>query len=305
MDLAVAERRHQREHVPHLVQHPERAQVFLVADAGAVGAAVAAQVGGHDVVALCREGRHQAPPAVGELGEAVQQQHAPTRAGLRPGLQHVHADGVDAGDEAGADAGRQHAVRVRSDVVSLRGHVHGRRGVRSRRGDGDPGGGALQELASRERGVAHRPDYATSARCRRTGPSRTAPRLVNAAPLPPLEPPGSLRRTPAASRRRQRCCGKPPPTGVHVDSARPPAANATTMAVSHRTDGTRRRRLVSVAAQQVNAHRAPQQRQPGVAARPPPTGVQVDSAWPPAANATTMSHRTDGTRRRRLVQRHS
>ena len=50
MDLTVAERRHQPEHVPHLVQHPERAQLVVVAHVGAVGAAVPAQVGRDDVV---------------------------------------------------------------------------------------------------------------------------------------------------------------------------------------------------------------------------------------------------------------
>ena len=110
MDLAVPERRHERQHVANLVQHPERAQVVVVADVGPVGAAVPAQVRRHDVVALGREGRQQPPPAIGELREAVQQEHAGAGLGPRARLQHVHAQAVDVGDEAGADAGRQNAV---------------------------------------------------------------------------------------------------------------------------------------------------------------------------------------------------
>ena len=167
MDLAVAERRHQRQHVPHLVQHPERAQVVVVADIRAVGAAVAAQIRRQDVVAGFGEGRHQPPPTVGELREAVQQQDAGARSAPRAGLEHVHPQAVHAIDEARADAGRQNGAGVGSDRAGRLCH-RVQNGTGPPRGTGpgqcrhrgNPGPRTLQELAPRQRGRRHRRHYA-------------------------------------------------------------------------------------------------------------------------------------------------
>ena len=110
IDAAIAERRHQPERVAHQIEQPERAEVAVVIGVPAGGAAIAALVRRDHVIAGLRQRRHHLAPAEGELGKAVQQQHAGPAAGLEAGFQHVHAQAVDVVDEAGADGGGERDV---------------------------------------------------------------------------------------------------------------------------------------------------------------------------------------------------
>jgi len=106
-DLAVAQRHHQPQRIAHQVQHAIAGEVTVVALVPAGAAAVAALVGGDRVEAGGGQRRHQLAPAVGQLGEAVQQQHDRAAGCRMAGFQQVHAQAVDAVDEAAAHAGRQ------------------------------------------------------------------------------------------------------------------------------------------------------------------------------------------------------
>ncbi len=111
-DRAMAERRHQPEHVAHQVGQTERREVAVIGGVPAGGPAVAALVGRDHVIAGRRERQHDLAPAVGELGKAVEQQQAWPARGLEPGLQHMHRQPVDVVDDARADAGWQRDVAV-------------------------------------------------------------------------------------------------------------------------------------------------------------------------------------------------
>src|SRR5688572_16534569 len=80
------------------VKDAKGAKVAVVTAVPPGGAAVAALVGREHVEARRRERRHHLAPAVGELGEAVQQQDA--RPARLAGFQRVHAQSADAVDDA-------------------------------------------------------------------------------------------------------------------------------------------------------------------------------------------------------------
>jgi hypothetical protein len=90
-----AQRRQQRQLVAHEVEDVHVGGVGVVAGRPAGGAAVAALVGRDDVEARVGQRRHHAAPAVGQLGEAVQQQQHRPRAGVVARFQHLHAQAVD------------------------------------------------------------------------------------------------------------------------------------------------------------------------------------------------------------------
>ena len=112
VDRAITQCRHQPERIAHQVEHAERRKVAVVAVVPAGGAAVTTLVGRDHVVAGCGQGRHHLAPAVGQFGEAMQQQHAGPVRGFEAGLQQVHGQAVDAFDHARADAGRKRHVAV-------------------------------------------------------------------------------------------------------------------------------------------------------------------------------------------------
>jgi len=56
---------------------------------------------------------HDLSPGIGELGKAVQQQDSRPARRRRSGLEDVHAQAIDAGDEARADAGGEDVTRQR------------------------------------------------------------------------------------------------------------------------------------------------------------------------------------------------
>ena len=154
---AVAERRDQRERVAHGVQAAEGPQAAVVVGAPAGGAPVAALVGGDDVVAGVGERRHDVPPTVGELREAVEKEQGRTPPGLEAGFEHVHRQAVDVVDEARADAVREPARIVGADRLGLLGGCESalrRRGARRRRMTGQPPhhrGGSEDRADARQR----------------------------------------------------------------------------------------------------------------------------------------------------------
>jgi hypothetical protein len=107
IDAAISERRHETERVAHQVEQAERVEVVVVNRVPARGAAIAALVRRDDVKACIRKSRHHLAPGEGELGKAVQQQHARPPTSLKAGFEHMHAQAVDAIHVTRADRGRQ------------------------------------------------------------------------------------------------------------------------------------------------------------------------------------------------------
>ena len=122
LDRAVPERGDQPDHVAHLVHHPERAEVTVVVGLPSRRSPVAAQVGCDDMVPGAGQSRHDAPPAVRQVGEPVQQQQARPARGLEARLEEVHPQAIDLVGVTRADAvgqcelgelpGRGHADHV-------------------------------------------------------------------------------------------------------------------------------------------------------------------------------------------------
>ena len=112
-DRGVAQCRDQTDRVAHRVQQPKRPEVVVVARAPTGGAPVAALIGGDDVEPRLGERRHDLSPGIGQLRKAVQQEDTRSSRRRRPGLEDVHAQAVDVGDEARADARGQNLARQR------------------------------------------------------------------------------------------------------------------------------------------------------------------------------------------------
>ncbi len=107
---AMAQRRYESERIAGKVEKPKRSKIAVVVGIPARGAPITSLVGRHDVKPRGCERHHQFSPGIGQLRKTVEQQDAGSVFLLESGLQHVHAQAVDAGHEAGADAGRQHGV---------------------------------------------------------------------------------------------------------------------------------------------------------------------------------------------------
>src|SRR5208282_4735411 len=103
-DVAIAERRDETEGIPDRVQNSEGSEIAIIVPAPAGGAPIPSLVGGDDVEPLRRERQHDLPPGVGKLRKAVEEQDQGPPHGLEAGLQHVYAQPVDIGHEAGTDA---------------------------------------------------------------------------------------------------------------------------------------------------------------------------------------------------------
>ena len=116
----VAHREQDAERVAHQVEEAEGHEIAVVVGAPARGPAVAALVGRDRVVAGGGQRRQHLAPAVGQLGKAVQQQDGGAVGRFEPGLQHVDVEAIDAGQEAGADAGRQERGGERFHAATLR-----------------------------------------------------------------------------------------------------------------------------------------------------------------------------------------
>ena len=104
LDRAVPECGDQPDHVAHLVHHPERAEVTVVVGLPSRRPPVAAQVRCDDMVSGAGQGRHDAPPAVRQVGEAVQQQQARPVRDLEARLEEVHPQAIDLVGVTRADA---------------------------------------------------------------------------------------------------------------------------------------------------------------------------------------------------------
>ena len=119
-DFAIAESGDKSDGVAHQVQHPGRGQVAVVGCIPASGTAVAALIGGDDMIAEGGQGADHLAPAERQLREAVQEQQAGSPRGFEPGFQDVHAKAIHVLHEAGAHAFRQEILGKRFHQVSLR-----------------------------------------------------------------------------------------------------------------------------------------------------------------------------------------
>ena len=157
VDRAVAERRHQRQHVAHFVERPERREVVVERHVRPRRAAVATQVGREDVIPGGGERRHHPPPAVGELRIPMHQQERPPAPALEAGFEHVHPQPVDVFDETGPDAGGEDFGTKRTDrrrALRLCRRCPSQSGGRN--GTGDP----LKNLAATDVSAPHTPLHA-------------------------------------------------------------------------------------------------------------------------------------------------
>ena len=117
-DRPVAERQHQAQGIPHLVQRSKRREVRIVIRTPAGGATVAANIGGDDVIAGLCQRNHHVPPTVGQLGKAMQQQQGRSISGLVTRFQYMHAQSVDVVDESRPYAVRQPGGRVGFQLIA-------------------------------------------------------------------------------------------------------------------------------------------------------------------------------------------
>ena len=90
---AVAERIDEPDGVAHHVENAEGIGIGVIGVVPAGGAPVAALVGGDDVITRRRQRQHHLAPAIGQLREAVQQQHGGPARRLEAGLQHMNRHG--------------------------------------------------------------------------------------------------------------------------------------------------------------------------------------------------------------------
>ena len=263
---AVAERRDQRQRVAHRVQAAERTETAVVVRAPAGGAAVAALVGGDDVVARVGQRRQDVPPAIGQLREAVQEEQRRPPPALEAGFEHVHRQAVDVVDEPRADAVRQPARVVGTDFLRLRGRCGGALragGPRRRRcfaaplahhrGGPEDRADARQRLAPRDptpcNRLSRRASPAGHGSClssvcdvRRSSPPAGRPCAACVEGVKPLTPPASFQsvRRPALRRavalaemaRRDTVVPCRPPAGFGAaNRVRPRASTATALPV--------------------------------------------------------------------------
>ena len=93
MDLGVAERLYECQHIADQIRHVAGAPVAFIAVIAAGASAIASLVWCHHMETCLREGRELMPPTVGEFWKAVkqkQQRFAGTAGGDLSGLQQVH-----------------------------------------------------------------------------------------------------------------------------------------------------------------------------------------------------------------------
>ena len=94
-DRAVAERVDEPDGISHHVEHAKRIGIGVVGIVPAGRAAVAALIGRDHVIPRRCQRQHHLAPAVGELREAVQEQHCRPARRLVARFQHVHGQAVD------------------------------------------------------------------------------------------------------------------------------------------------------------------------------------------------------------------
>ncbi len=103
---SIAERRDEPQSVPHEIEKAERADIAVIVTVPAGGLAVAPLVRRDHVESRCRQRQHDVAPAVGELGEAMEEQDTGSVLSLEPGFEHAHRETVDVVHEPGADLWR-------------------------------------------------------------------------------------------------------------------------------------------------------------------------------------------------------
>src|SRR5205807_9183132 len=86
---AIADRRHQPEHISHLVEKRERRKIVIETHVRTTAASVTAKVRCDDVKARARERRNHPSPAISEFGKPVDEQDAWPRRAFESCLQYV------------------------------------------------------------------------------------------------------------------------------------------------------------------------------------------------------------------------
>ena len=122
---AIADRRHQAEHIPHLVEKRERPKIVIESDVRTAAASVTAKVRCDDVKARARERRNHSSPAISQFRKPVDEQDAWPRGAFESCLQYVVGDAVDIVDEARTDTGGKCRPAVSYISVCLGRNPHG------------------------------------------------------------------------------------------------------------------------------------------------------------------------------------
>ena len=122
---AIADRRHQPEHISHLVEKRERRKIVIESHVRTAAASVTAKVRCDDVKARARERRNHPSPAISEFGKPVDEQDAWPRRAFESCLQYVVGDAVDIVDEARTDTGGKRRPAVGYISVCLSRNAQG------------------------------------------------------------------------------------------------------------------------------------------------------------------------------------
>ena len=122
-DRAVTEGVDEPDGISHHVEHAKRIGIGVVRIVPAGRAAVAALIGSDHVIPRRCQRQHHLAPAIGELREAMQQQHSRPARMSRSRFQHVHGQAVDIPDRSGPDARRNRRVAVRRKASSVGAHL--------------------------------------------------------------------------------------------------------------------------------------------------------------------------------------
>src|SRR5215510_15358767 len=130
-DGAIADCRHQPEHVSHFVEKRERRKIVIECHIRTAAASVTSKVRCDDMKSLARERQYHPSPAIGEFRESMNEQDAWPRGAFESCFQYVIGDAIDVVDEARTNAGRKSSPAVGCISVSLRcGAYHPRKADR-------------------------------------------------------------------------------------------------------------------------------------------------------------------------------
>ena len=115
-NVAMAQCRDQPERIPDRIQDTKRAEVAIIIRVPTRRAPIAPLVGRDDAETGSRERQHHLSPGIGQLGEAVQQQHQRAVSLLEAGLKDMHPQPIDVAHEARSDPGWKRAILQRRQL---------------------------------------------------------------------------------------------------------------------------------------------------------------------------------------------
>src|SRR5262245_42712493 len=123
-DGAIADCRHQPEHVSHFVEKRERRKIVIECHIRTAAASVTSKVRCDDMKSGARERQYHFSPAIGEFRESMDEQDAWPRGAFESCFQYVVGDAVDIVDQARTDTSGKRRPAVGYIPVCLRCRAH-------------------------------------------------------------------------------------------------------------------------------------------------------------------------------------